>query len=179
MLPDWSLPTKFFRRMVRRWTLPDLFAMSALILHFFPLGDAPEAEALDALAQPWNFRLAYTFPPPLLLCVIRKIAVSSGVFLLVTPFWPAQKWFPAVLGLMDRSHVGPSASLISSTRLEDFRRLRGLADTRLDSTLISRLLCGVFQNRPPARRFASWDLAVVFTVISSFPMPLNFVARSL
>ena len=40
--------------MVRRWTLPDinLFATSALILRFFAWGDTPEAEALDALAQP-------------------------------------------------------------------------------------------------------------------------------
>ena len=52
--------------MVRRWTSPDinLFATSALILRFFAGGDAPQAEALDALAQPWNYRLAYAFPPP-------------------------------------------------------------------------------------------------------------------
>ena len=72
---------------------------SALIGRFFAWGNAPGVEALDTLAQPWNFRLAYAFFPPLLLCVIWKIAVSSGVFLLVTPFWLAQRWFPAILGL--------------------------------------------------------------------------------
>ena len=77
---------------------PIFATVSALTLRFFAWGDALEAEALDALAQPWNFWLAYAFPP-LLLWVVQKISVSSGIFLLVTPFWPAQKWFPAVLDL--------------------------------------------------------------------------------
>ena len=103
-LPDWFLPAEVFRQIVRRWGLPivDLFASteSAQVPRFFAWGEAPEAEALDALAQTWDFRLAYAFPPPpILLRVIRKIAVSSGIFLLVTPFWPAQKWFPAILTL--------------------------------------------------------------------------------
>ena len=135
-LPDWSLPIEVFRRMVRRLTLPeiDLFATMASVLTqpLFAWGDTPGAEALDALPQPWNFRLAYAFPP--LLQVIRKIRVSSGIFLLVMPFWPAQKWFPAVLGLQvmdvhrlpatpcntgsDWPHVRPSSSQASSsTRL--------------------------------------------------------------
>ena len=101
---DWALPLTSFRRIVQRWTLPeiDLFASpkSALILRYFAWGEAPDAAALDALAQPWTFSLAYAFPPPaLLLRVIRKIAASSGVFLLVTPFWPAQTWYPAILAL--------------------------------------------------------------------------------
>ena len=103
-LPDWFLPEEVFLRIVRRWGLPiiDLFASteSAQVRRFFAWGEAPEAEALDALAQTWDFRLAYAFPPPpILLRIIRKIASSSGIFLLVTPFWPAQKWFPAILTL--------------------------------------------------------------------------------
>ena len=38
-------------------------------------------------------------PPPLLPRVLRKLAVSTGVFLLITPHWPTQKWFPALLRL--------------------------------------------------------------------------------
>ena len=42
--------------------------------------------------------------------------------------------------------------------------------------LISCLLRGVFQNRPPTRRFfASWIVASLFTVFLS-PLPLDFVA---
>jgi len=46
----------------------------------------------------WEFPVAYAFPP-LLPRVIRKIAASVGVFLLVSPFWPAQMWYPVLLGL--------------------------------------------------------------------------------
>ena len=119
---DWSLPLASFRQIVLRWTLPeiDLFASpaSALILRYFAWGNAPDAEALDSLAQPWAFSLAYAFPPPaLLLRVILKIAASSGVFLLVTPFWPAQKWFPAILALhiLDIRHLPLSPEVIDLT----------------------------------------------------------------
>ena len=103
-LPDWHLPPEIFRLVVSRWGLPevDLFASteSAQVRRFFAWGAAPDALAYDALAQRWNFARAYAFPPPPILpSVIRKLAASSGVFLLVTPFWPAQKWFPLVLGL--------------------------------------------------------------------------------
>ena len=56
-------------------------------------------DAFDALGQVWEFPVAYAFPPPLLPRVVRKIAASVGVFLLVSPFWPAQMWFPVLLGL--------------------------------------------------------------------------------
>jgi len=103
-LPDWRLRSDVFRRIVARWGLPDvdLFATtsSAQLPHFFAWGDAPTAAAYDALSQFWNFRLAYAFPPPALLPrVARKISLSSGTFLLVTPFWPGQKWFPLLLQL--------------------------------------------------------------------------------
>ena len=108
-------------------------------------GDASHRAPRTLFAQPWNFRLAYAFHPPLLLCVIQKISVSSSVLLLVTPFWPAQKWFPAIMGLqvMDvhRSQVGPAASSpSSSTRLEHFWRLRGLAVSDASFRLIRLVL---------------------------------------
>ena len=41
--------------------------------------------------------------------------------------------------------------------------------------IISRLLRGIFMRRPPARRFFhSWDVASVFAVFSSAPLPLDF-----
>ena len=103
-LPDWHLPPEIFSRICHRFGRPaiDLFATAAStqIRRFFAWGDAQEAEAFDALAQRWSFHLAYAFPPPPLLPrVLRKIAASSGVFLLVTPHWPTQKWFPALLRL--------------------------------------------------------------------------------
>ena len=143
--------------MVRQWTLPDI--------NLFAWGDAPEAEALDALAQPWKFRLAYAFPPPLLR-VIRKIAVFSGVFLLVTPFWPAQKWFPAVLGLQVM-HVHrllatlevinltlglPPLSHLPLLVWRIFGGLRGLAVS--DGSF--RLICGSWRSSTAARYNSIW-----------------------
>lgn len=43
--------------------------------------------------------------------------------------------------------------------------------------LISHLFCGVFQQRPPTRHmFHSWDVASVFAVFASLPLPLDFIA---
>ena len=89
-LPVWLLPPAIFNAIRLRWGCPViiLFATAALMLlpRFFAWGDAQEAEAFDALAQRWSFRLAYAFPPPPLLPrVLRKLAVSTGVFLLVSP----------------------------------------------------------------------------------------------
>lgn len=117
-LPDWSVPTEIFRRMVCRWSLLDinLIATSALNLRFFVWGDAPEAEALDALAQLWNYRLAYAFSP--LLRVIWKIAVHRRLppsnVLLARPEMVSGG--PGAPGhghaRSDRPHVGPSSYLI-------------------------------------------------------------------
>ena len=102
--PDWHLPAPIFAKIVSRWGLPeiDLFASqdSTHLRRFFAWGNAVGAEAFDALAQLWSFHLGYAFPPPpLLLRVVQKIAVSTGTFILVTPHWPSQKWYPTILGL--------------------------------------------------------------------------------
>ena len=93
-----------FLRLVALWGRPtiDLFATesSKQVDRFFAWGNAQGAEAFDALAQLWDFPLAYAFPPPPLLPrTIAKIANSPGEFILVTPFWKAQKWFPLLLSL--------------------------------------------------------------------------------
>ena len=100
-LPDWHLPSSIFNRISDRWSKPqiDLFATmeSTHLPRFFAWGNDEGAEAFDALAQSWDFHLAYAFPPPPLLPrVIDKIAASTGSFILITPFWPAQKWFPVI-----------------------------------------------------------------------------------
>ena len=103
--PDWRLPPAIFDAFCLRWGCPviDLFAMTASthLPRFFAWGDAHEAEAFDALARRWSFRLAYAFPPPppLLPRVLGTLAVSTSVFLLVSPHGPTQRWFPALLRL--------------------------------------------------------------------------------
>ena len=103
-LPDWHLHPDLFQRLVHLWGLPEIdhFAtqQSAQLDRFFAWGQAQGAEAFDALAQHWDFSLAYAFPPPPILPrTISKIARSPGEFILVTPFWRAQKWFPLLLNL--------------------------------------------------------------------------------
>ena len=70
-LPDWRLREDVFRQIVERWGLPEVYLFattaSAHLPRFFAWGDAPAAEAYDALSQTWNFLLAYAFPPPALL----------------------------------------------------------------------------------------------------------------
>jgi hypothetical protein len=73
----------------------DLFAsrQSAQTRCFFSWSAADVLEAIDALSQKWDFKLAFLFPPILLLKkVIRKLELSRGTFLLVTPYWDAQTW---------------------------------------------------------------------------------------
>ena len=85
--------------MCNRWGIPeiDLFASpdSHQLPRFFAWGSSRKAENFDALSHRWNVGLAYLFPPlPLIPRVIDKLFQSSGAFLLVTPFWPNQVWFP-------------------------------------------------------------------------------------
>ena len=62
-------------------------------------GNAPDAEALDALAQMWKFRITYAFPPPPDPTrhtedrgFIRPLSPSHSVL-------AGQKWFLAILSL--------------------------------------------------------------------------------
>lgn len=50
--------------------------------------------AVDALSVPWDFRLAYLFPPlPLLLSVLKRIKREQVVVILVAPDWPCRAFF--------------------------------------------------------------------------------------
>jgi hypothetical protein len=57
---------------------------------------ADSPEAIDALSRWWDFELAYLFPPIPLKRVVRKLELSRGVFLLVTPYWEARTWFASL-----------------------------------------------------------------------------------
>ena len=101
-LPDLHLLPSVFKRICLLWGMPqiDLFAStkSAQLPKFIAWGDAPAAEAFDALSLQWTFSLAYVFPPiPLIPRVIAKIRRSHGKFILITPYWPARSWFPDLL----------------------------------------------------------------------------------
>ena len=103
-MPDWHLDPQVFNLLCKKFRRPevDLFATrkSAHLPRFGSWDADHEPEICDTLAVPWSFRLAYIFPPlPLIPRVIEKLRASSGEFLLVTPFWGSQTWFPSLLQL--------------------------------------------------------------------------------
>jgi hypothetical protein len=104
LVPDWHLDTDVFQQILTLWGTPqiDLFEsrQSAQVARFMSWRAADSPEAIDALSMRWDFRLAFLFPPtPLLKRVVRKLEVSRGVFLLVTPYWEAQTWFASLQSL--------------------------------------------------------------------------------
>jgi hypothetical protein len=104
LVPDWHLDSNVFRQISTLWGTPqiDLFAsrQSAQMARFMSWRAADSPEAIDALSMRWNFHLAFLFPPiPLLNRVVRKLEVSRGIYLLVTPYWEAQTWFASLQSL--------------------------------------------------------------------------------
>jgi hypothetical protein len=104
LVPDWHLAPTVFLQISTLWGPPqiDLFAsrQSMHTQRFFSWRAADAPEAINALSLRWDFALAFLFPPiPLLKRVIRKLELSRGTFLLVTPFWEAQTWFASLQAL--------------------------------------------------------------------------------
>jgi hypothetical protein len=99
--PDWHLDPQVFHLISSLWGPPqiDLFAsrQSAQTTRFMSWRAADHPEAIDALSMRWDFMLAFLFPPiPLLKRVVRKLELSKGTYLLVTPYWEAQTWFASL-----------------------------------------------------------------------------------
>ena len=93
--PDWHLVPSVFLSGVFPVgnTLIGLFAsrQSALLARSLSWRSAVLLEAIGALSRVWDFGLAFLLPPfPLLWRVVRRLEVSGGVFLLVSPLWEAQ-----------------------------------------------------------------------------------------
>jgi hypothetical protein len=65
--------------------------------HFMSWRAADFPEAIDTLSMRWDYMLAFLFLPiPLLKRVVRKLELSKGTFLLITPYWEAQTWFASL-----------------------------------------------------------------------------------
>lgn len=106
---EWTLSPEALRLIWDIWHRPmvDLFATRfnhRLETYVSPVPD-PGAWAVDALSLSWSPLLSYAFPPfPLLGKVIRKARMEQASFILIAPKWPAQLWFPDLLGL---THLPP------------------------------------------------------------------------
>jgi hypothetical protein len=62
-------------------------------MRFMSWRAAVSPEAIDALSMGGNFHLAFLFSSIPLKRVVRKLELSRGIYLLVTPYWEAQTWF--------------------------------------------------------------------------------------
>ena len=101
---DWCLNRTIFKSLEAKWGPfdVDLFAArhNKQLERFFSFRPDPQAEAIDALAQPWTNLRPYAFPPFILLGrIIRKIRQENvKEVVVIAPIWANQSWFPLLLG---------------------------------------------------------------------------------
>ncbi len=102
---DWQLHPHIFAALNHHFGpfQIDLFAArhNAHLDTYFSWRLDPDAQATDALAQPWLGWRAYAFPPfALIPRVLAKIRAEQSRLLLVAPVWPSQPWYPVLLALL-------------------------------------------------------------------------------
>ncbi|XP_077121855.1 uncharacterized protein LOC143782553 [Ranitomeya variabilis] len=95
---EWTLNPRIFKNIVDIWGLPqiDLFATRSnrQVPMFASLNVADRPDLVDSLQYPWNYDLAYAFPPMMLIpLVIKKIREERSKVILIAPFWPKRPWF--------------------------------------------------------------------------------------
>ena len=89
-----------------KWGLFDVEARhNKQLMRFFSFRPDLEAEAVDALAQPWTNIRPYAFPPSILLGRCLQKIRQEGVreIVVIAPVWQGQPWFPPLIkSLIDR-----------------------------------------------------------------------------
>ena len=102
---EWSLHPRIVESLWSHWDRPniDLFATrwnNKLPVYVSPVPDAA-AYAVDAMSLPWQGIYGYAFPPTAILHkVLTKLAQEECCLVMITPLWPRQGWYPALLDLL-------------------------------------------------------------------------------
>jgi len=102
---DWHLNQNFLQTLMNRLgqCTIDLFASRTnhQLPRFFSYKPDPEAEAIDALTQPWAIEIGYAFLPFTLIAkCLTKVIHEMATITLVCPIWPTQRWYAQLLQLV-------------------------------------------------------------------------------
>ena len=115
---EWQLNKNIFNRL-NRLQGPfeiDLFAtrINTQCEKFFAWNPDPDALAIDALLQSWDFNSMYAFPPfSLIGRLLQRVEQTEGTVHAVLPLWPTQPWFGRALRLSTaHPHILPRQSTI-------------------------------------------------------------------
>ncbi|XP_040200959.1 uncharacterized protein LOC120932552 [Rana temporaria] len=99
---DWGLDCSVFTRIELLWGPLgiDLFAsrLNHQLPRFFSWRPDPGSSAVDAFRHSWTGGTHYAFPPfSMIPRVLLQITNQGATVVLITPWWPAQPWFPLLL----------------------------------------------------------------------------------
>lgn len=119
-LGEMSLNQEIFHQITLRWGRPDIDLMAtrfnAKVETFCSLYREDNPLAVDALSIPWEFRLAYIFPPIAMIPrVLMKIRQDQASVIAVIPFWPRRSWFTLLMQMSRGQYwkLPPMQNLVS------------------------------------------------------------------
>lgn len=98
--PEWHLLPNITNIVFKKWGTPSIDLFASGRAHVVPAyctldRNDEQASMYDALANHWNFDLAWVFPPPFMIPrVLHHLNTARGVYLLVVPRWEQVYWSP-------------------------------------------------------------------------------------